>query len=103
MRVVQAPIKNYRYPGVHKITGVVEDMIGPVHRIVHLYREERGPRAGNLLPVGLYWVDSKYSDPVTGSYEFTHIDGSYTYTLKAFDPDGAWDPVIVAGKIPEPM
>ena len=103
MRVVQAPIQQHRYPGAHKIAGNVEDMIGPVHRVVHLYREERGPRAGNLFPVNLYWVNSLRSDPVTGAYEFTHISGDYTYTLRSFDSSGVYDPVIVGGKVPEPM
>ena len=103
MRVVQAPIQVTRYPGEHKLSGTTTTPDGAISRRVHLYREMTPPEPGNIRYVPLAYVTSQRSDAATGAFEFTHISNDYTYTLWSFDPTGTYDPVIVGGKIPEPM
>jgi len=103
MRVVQVPIQITRYPGGHKLVGTTTTPDGAVSRLVHLYRELTPPEPGNIRHAPLVYVASQRSDVATGAFEFTHISGDYTYTLKSFDPTGTYDPVVVGGKIPESM
>ena len=104
MRVVQKPVLGPTWHfGPYRIHGTVEKPDTPVSKLVHLYREGRGPRAGNLFPVKLHWVATQRSLPETGAFDFTHLSNEYTYTVMSFDSSGEYDPTIKAGLIPEPM
>ncbi|ERS12524.1 hypothetical protein Q673_02600 [Marinobacter sp. EN3] len=58
--------------------------------------------SGGKRPVGLLHVTAVKTDQ-GGGWDLPFIDGSKTYTVIAFDPEGQYDPVIKAGLIPEPM
>ena len=102
MWVVQTPIQMHRFGGRHKLTGTVETLDGPVGRRVHCFAEDDN-KPGNLKITRLWPVGMVDSDPSTGAYEIQYLSPSRRYTLLSFDPTGTYDPVVVGGKIPEPM
>ena len=93
-RVIEAG-NDREFGGWYKIVGTVHEKgtpNQPVHRRVRLLRE----RDGHL-------VAETWSDPTTGAYRFERINGSYRYTVLAYDHTNAYRAVVADNLAPEPM
>ena len=86
---------NSEFGGGYRIVGTVHEKgtpNQPLHRRVRLLRE----RDGHL-------VAETWSDPVTGACAFERINGSYRYTVLAYDYTNAHRAVVADNLTPEPM
>lgn len=84
------------YGGLYKITGTLkvddspDDL--PVARQLKLLTEPM-----------MAWIDSTWSDPATGAYEFKYLSGEYRYTIIGYDYRQDYRAVVADNVQPEPM
>ena len=98
MQVVQAPIFVAPIPGYGgKLEGTITGLTPAAERYVSLYKDGATPQTSRSL-VLLRTTKTKSS-----AWVFEHLEDAATYTLIAWDHTNAFDPVIVVGKVPEPM
>ena len=98
MQVVQAPIFVAPIPGYSgKLEGIIEGHDPDGRRYVSLYKDGATPQTSRNLVV-LRTTRTK-----ANAWLFEHLEEGATYTLIAWDDTNVFDPVIVVGKIPEPM
>lgn len=88
--------RDVQFGGSGRVAGTVKEKASPANlpwgRRVLLLQERTG-----------YWVQSTWSDPVTGAYSFDWVDMTHTYTVISYDHTGAYRAVIADGQTPELM
>ena len=88
--------RDQTFGGLYMLSGTVKQLATPsnlpLYRHVRLFDERTG-----------IFIDSTWSDAVTGAYAFTNIKGNVRYTVVAFDYPHGFRAVVADNILPVPM